>query len=164
MLVLCYNRKYHDSNIVYHYSFWRLAVVLGLGEFGTVNKGVWESPMGAMDVAVKPRYGCPRTPKKIRKSPLRGHRYLDLHTPYGHEICTKVSIFRSAMIWHWVLFKEGYRKNLKIKIYPPCFEQVFFRKISLRGLQWYNIFPLVYPLWCWRNKRLKIFWQGPHLK
>ena len=27
--------------------------VLGSGEFGTVNKGVWESPMGAMDVAVK---------------------------------------------------------------------------------------------------------------
>ena len=27
--------------------------MLGSGEFGTVNKGVWESPMGAMDVAVK---------------------------------------------------------------------------------------------------------------
>ena len=31
----------------------RLTGVLGSGEFGTVNKGVWESPMGAMDVAVK---------------------------------------------------------------------------------------------------------------
>ena len=31
----------------------RLIGVLGSGEFGTVNKGVWESPMGAMDVAVK---------------------------------------------------------------------------------------------------------------
>ena len=27
--------------------------MLGSGEFGTVSKGVWESPMGAMDVAVK---------------------------------------------------------------------------------------------------------------
>ena len=26
---------------------------MGSGEFGTVNKGVWEGPMGAMDVAVK---------------------------------------------------------------------------------------------------------------
>ena len=33
--------------------FLRLTGVLGSGEFGTVNKGVWESPMGAMDVAVK---------------------------------------------------------------------------------------------------------------
>ena len=35
----------------------------------------------------------------------------------------------------------GTEKNLKIKIYPTCFEKVFFRKNSLRGLQWY-IFPL----------------------
>ena len=27
--------------------------VLGSGEFGTVNKGSWESPLGAMGVAVK---------------------------------------------------------------------------------------------------------------
>ncbi len=27
--------------------------MLGSGEFGTVSKGVWESPMGGMDVAVK---------------------------------------------------------------------------------------------------------------
>ena len=27
--------------------------VLGAGEFGTVNKGVWQSPVGAMEVAVK---------------------------------------------------------------------------------------------------------------
>ena len=39
--------------IIPWYSFWRLTGVLGSGEFGTVNKGVWESPMGAMDVAVK---------------------------------------------------------------------------------------------------------------
>ena len=60
------------------------------------------------------------------------------------------------------LFKRGYRKNLKIKIYPPCFEKVLFRKISLRGLQW-CILSLAYPLWCWRNKHLIIFWQEPHL-
>ena len=39
---------------------------------------------------------------------------------------------------------------------------MLFRKISLRGLQWY-IFSLAYPLWYWRDKCLKIFWQGPHL-
>ena len=58
--------------------------------------------------------------------------------------------------------RGGTEKKLKIKIYPPCLEKVFFRKISLRGLQWY-IFFLAYPLWCSRNKRLKMFWQGPHL-
>ena len=52
--------------------------------------------------------------------------------------------------------RGGTDKNLKIKIYPPCFEKVFFRKISLRGLQWY-ILSYVYPLWCWKNKHLKIF-------
>ena len=26
---------------------------LGSGQFGTVNKGIWQSPAGAMDVAVK---------------------------------------------------------------------------------------------------------------
>ena len=31
----------------------RLTGVLGSGEFGTVSKGIWESPMGGMDVAVK---------------------------------------------------------------------------------------------------------------
>ena len=43
------------------------------------------------------------------------------------KTCTKVSIFRSATIWHWVLFNRGYRKNLKIKIYPPYFEKVFMQ-------------------------------------
>ena len=31
----------------------RLTGVLGSGEFGTVSKGIWQSPMGGMDVAVK---------------------------------------------------------------------------------------------------------------
>ena len=30
-----------------------LSEVLGSGEFGTVNKGTWQSPVGAMEVAVK---------------------------------------------------------------------------------------------------------------
>ena len=34
---------------------------------------------------------------------------------------------------------------------------MFFRKISLRGLQWYIIFSLAYPLWCYRNKCPKTF-------
>ena len=60
-----------------------------------------------------------------------------LHPLYGHETCTKMSTFMSATQWYWVLFK-GVEKKVKIKIYPPCFENEFFRKISLRGLQWYN--------------------------
>ena len=31
----------------------RISKVLGSGYFGKVNKGIWQSPMGAMDVAVK---------------------------------------------------------------------------------------------------------------
>ena len=31
----------------------RLVDVLGAGEFGNVSKGVWNSPVGAMEVAVK---------------------------------------------------------------------------------------------------------------
>ena len=37
-----------------HCVFWcRINKVLGYGQFGTVSKSVWQSPMGAMDVAVK---------------------------------------------------------------------------------------------------------------
>ena len=61
-------------------------------------------------------------------------------------------------VWMWnlhqrVYFHKCYAMTLSFiyRNYPTCFEKVFFRKISLRGLQWY-IFPLVYPLWCWRNK------------
>ena len=31
----------------------RIRCTLGSGQFGEVQKGIWESPMGAMDVAVK---------------------------------------------------------------------------------------------------------------
>ena len=31
----------------------RITEHLGAGQFGTVNKGIWQSPMGALDVAVK---------------------------------------------------------------------------------------------------------------
>ena len=41
---------YFNLICVYIYS---LLGVLGSGEFGTVNKGSWESPLGAMGVAVK---------------------------------------------------------------------------------------------------------------
>ena len=34
-------------------SLCRIKNTLGSGQFGTVNKGIWQSPMGAMDVAVK---------------------------------------------------------------------------------------------------------------
>ena len=39
-----YNNQCYSSRITSH---------LGSGQFGTVNKGIWQSPMGAMDVAVK---------------------------------------------------------------------------------------------------------------
>ena len=35
------------------YVLHRIVSHLGAGQFGTVNKGIWQSPMGAMDVAVK---------------------------------------------------------------------------------------------------------------
>ena len=37
-----------------HCVFWcRINKALGSGQFGTVSKGIWQSPMGAIDVAVK---------------------------------------------------------------------------------------------------------------
>ena len=38
-----------NLNIVPH----RLVHVLGAGEFGTVSSGIWQSPVGDMEVAVK---------------------------------------------------------------------------------------------------------------
>ena len=32
---------------------YRVLTIIGSGQFGTVSKGIWQSPMGAMDVAVK---------------------------------------------------------------------------------------------------------------
>ena len=32
---------------------YRIVGHLGSGQFGTVSKGIWQSPMGVMDVAVK---------------------------------------------------------------------------------------------------------------
>ena len=34
-------------------AYFRIIKVLGSGQFGTVNKGIWQSPAGDMDVAVK---------------------------------------------------------------------------------------------------------------
>ena len=69
------------------------------------------------------------------------HWCLGFYTTYRHETCTKVSIFKSTTIWRWVLVKEGTMK-IKKDIHSPL---------------------VVYPLWCWRNKCLKIFWQGSDL-
>ena len=57
--------------------------------------------------------------------------------------------------------KKSENQNL-----PPCFEKVFFRKITSRGLQslWYNMISLVYTLWCWRYKHLNFFWVYNPLK
>ena len=33
--------------------FFRITKHLGSGQFGTVNKGIWQSPAGAVEVAVK---------------------------------------------------------------------------------------------------------------
>ena len=33
--------------------FFRITEHLGSGQFGTVNKGIWQSPAGAVEVAVK---------------------------------------------------------------------------------------------------------------
>ena len=35
------------------YTAFRITEHLGSGQFGTVNKGIWQSPAGAMEVAVK---------------------------------------------------------------------------------------------------------------
>ena len=91
-----------------------------------------------------------------------GHRYLGF---YYTDMKLAPKYLLSGVLRYDIEFhlREGTEKKMKIKIYPPCFEKVFFRKTSLRGLQW-CIFFLAYPLWCWRNKRLRMFWQGPHLK
>ena len=54
----------------------------------------------------------------------------------------------------------GTEKNLKTKIYPTCFEKVFFRKNSLRGLQWY-ILPHAYILYGIGEKNVWKFSDSP---
>ena len=39
--------------MLYELSCYRIGVKLGSGQFGIVSKGVWESPKGALEVAVK---------------------------------------------------------------------------------------------------------------
>ena len=39
--------------IVYQYAMTRCGIVLGSGAFGVVYKGVWQSPRGPIDVALK---------------------------------------------------------------------------------------------------------------
>ena len=44
----------------------RVVSHLGSGQFGTVNKGIWQSPMGAMDVAVKQLQSGVSEDEKVR--------------------------------------------------------------------------------------------------
>ena len=52
----CIQRAYlllqHLSSVVLYTAF-RITEHLGSGQFGTVNKGIWQSPAGAVEVAVK---------------------------------------------------------------------------------------------------------------
>ena len=111
---------------------------------------------------VEPDISMPQNTEKDQKKSTLGALISWLLHPYEREICTKVSIFTSVTQWYWVLFKGRFRKNLNIKK-TLVLKRCFFIKVSLRGLQW-HILHLVYPLWCWRNQRLKIFWLGHHLK
>lgn len=57
-MTLCQHSLYTSTqfaNLVsmYNLFFWRTTEVLGSGHFGTVSKGVWQSKLGSVDVAVK---------------------------------------------------------------------------------------------------------------
>ena len=71
------------------------------------------------------------------------NRYLSFYTPLPTDVklAPKCQFFQVLRYDIEFSFMGGTGKNLKIKIYPTCFEKVFFRKNSLRGLQWY-VFPL----------------------
>ena len=43
----------HFFKVAIYRTYFRITQVLGSGHFGEVSKGIWQSPMGAMDVAVK---------------------------------------------------------------------------------------------------------------
>ena len=45
---------------------YRISKVLGSGQFGEVSKGVWQSPMGAMDVAVKQLWSKASEEEKVK--------------------------------------------------------------------------------------------------
>ena len=46
--------------------FCRITKDLGSGQFGVVNKGIWQSPAGAMNVAVKQLYPGASEEDKVR--------------------------------------------------------------------------------------------------
>ena len=71
-----------------------------------------------------------------------GHIDISASTPLTDLKLALKCLFSGVLGYDIEFYLRGYRKNLKIKTYPPCFEKVFFGKISLRGLQWYNnVFP-----------------------
>ena len=71
---------------------------------------------------------------------IYGHFFVQYHRGYAREKYT--TVIHS--------FMGGTGKNLKIKIYPTCFEKV------LRGLQWY-VFPLHILYGIGEKKRLQVF-------
>ena len=81
------------------------------------------------------------------------HQYLGFYTPPTDAKLAPKCLFFQVFRYDIELFMGGAeKKNLKIKIYPTCFEKVFFRKNSLSGTSY-----LAYPLWYWRTNRLEIF-------
>ena len=44
----------------------RITRHLGSGQFGTVNKGIWQSPAGAMEVAVKTLQSCASQEDRVK--------------------------------------------------------------------------------------------------
>ena len=88
-----------------------------------------------------------------------GHWYLGFYTPYRHETFTKVPIFMSATIWHWILFKWGYRKIWKSKFIPL--------DLNLERSHWEDYNGISFPLYTPYGVgeiNVWIFWQGFHLK
>ena len=52
-LFVLFRYQYITSLLLYTAIVCRITEHLGSGQFGTVNKGIWQSPAGAMEVAVK---------------------------------------------------------------------------------------------------------------
>ena len=48
-----HNTIAYREHISFLYTAFRITEHLGSGQFGTVNKGIWQSPAGAVEVAVK---------------------------------------------------------------------------------------------------------------
>ena len=92
--------------------------------------------------------------------------FSDLFRCSGTSISRFLHPLRTWNLHQSVYFQECYdmtlRQESENQNLPPCFEKVFFRKISLRGLQWY-ILSHVYPLWCWKINVWKFSDSDPTL-